>query len=150
LVAAQTHDDNVGFYVALEERLLSRGAGSDFDLAGSLRFGVANDDINPLSSFFGATLVATGLIADRPNDQLGVAVAMANAGRAYRTTIADAGGDPAHQEINFELTYYADVTEWLSVQPDLQWIVNPSADSAIDDALVAGLRVQVKNTWTVD
>lgn len=150
LVTAATHDGNVGFYIALEEPLLSRAGGADFDLAGSLRFGIANDDINPLSSFFGATVVATGLIAERPNDQLGLGVAMANAGRPFRATIADAGGDPAHQEINFELTYYADVTEWLSVQPDLQWIVNPGADSAVDDALVAGLRVQVKNTWTVD
>lgn len=149
LVTAETRDDNVGFYVALEERLGSREEGAPFDLAGSLRFGVADDDINPFESFFGATLVATGLIEARPNDQLGLGLAIVNAGDPFRFTIADAGGLPSRQEVNIELTYYADITDWLSVQPDLQWIINPGADHTIEDAFVAGLRVQVKNTWTL-
>jgi porin len=149
LVTAETHDDNMGFYVALEERLGSRENGAPFDLAGSLRFGVANDDINAFEGFFGATLVATGMIDARPNDQLGLGLAVVNAGDPFRFTIADAGGLPARHEVNIELTYYADVTDWLSVQPDLQWIINPGADHAIEDAFVAGVRVQVRNTWTV-
>ena len=149
LVGPATHDDNFGFYLALEERLGSRTEGAPFDLAGSLRFGVANDDINPLESYFGATLVATGLLEARPNDQLGLALAIANTGDPFRFTVADAGGLPARQEVNIELTYYADVTDWLSVQPDLQWIVNPGADHTIEDVFVAGLRLQVKDTWTL-
>ena len=94
--------------------------------------------------------MATGLIEIRPDDQLGLGVAVANAGDPFRQLIADAGGDPAEREINIELTYYADVTEWLSVQPDLQWIINPGADETVDDAFVAGLRFQLKKDWAVD
>ena len=149
-ITSDTHD-NRGAYVALEERLFAREDGGPwFDLAGSLHFGFADDDVNPLSSFFGATLVATGLIEIRPDDQLGLGVAVANAGDPFRQLIADAGGDPAEREINIELTYYADVTEWLSVQPDLQWIINPGADETVDDAFVAGLRFQLKKDWAVD
>lgn len=150
LVTAATHNNNRGGYMAVEERLMSRDDGCDFDLAGSLRFGAANDDINPLTSYFGASLVATGLIAARPTDQLGLAIAVANTGDKARELIADAGGDPADQEINLELTYYADITEWLSVQPDLQYVINPGADRTVDDALVAGLRIQVKQNWDFD
>ena len=150
LVTAETHS-NRGAYVALEERLMERADdGPWFDLSGSLRLGVADSDVNPLSSFFGATLVATGLIPARADDQLGLGLALANAGDAFRTVIADAGGTPARREINIELTYYADVTEWLSVQPDLQWIIDPGADRAVDDAFVAGLRFQLKSDWAID
>ena len=150
LVTAATHDDNRGAYVALEEPLWSRDDGAAFDLAGSLRFGVADDDINPLSSYFGASLVATGAIAARPDDQLGLAIAVAEAGGKFRSLIAGAGGDPAEREINIELTYYADMTEWLSLQPDLQWIIAPGADRAVEDAFVAGVRVQLKQQWSLE
>ena len=112
--------------------------------------GVANDDVNSVSSFFGASLVGTGVVAARPDDQLGLAVAVAEIGGKGRQLIVDAGGDPANREINIELTYYADITEWLSLQPDLQWIIAPGGDEAVDDAFVAGLRLQLKNSWSVD
>lgn len=147
--SARTHH-NRGAYVALEEALLSREEGCDFDLSGSVRFGVADSDINAVSSFFGATLVGTGVIAARPDDQLGFGVAVAELGRKGRQAIADAGGDPANREINIELTYYADVTEWLSLQPDVQYIISPGGDETVDDVLVAGLRLQLKKDWSVE
>lgn len=147
-LSTRTHH-NRGAYVALEEALWGRDE-IGFDLSGSLRLGVANDDVNSVSSFFGASLVGTGVVAARPDDQLGFAVAVAEIGSKGRQLIADAGGDPANREINIELTYYADITEWLSLQPDLQWIIAPGGDEAVDDAFVAGLRLQLKNNWSVD
>ena len=144
--STRTHH-NRGAYLALEEALWSREGGNDFDLSGSLRVGVADSDINAVSSFFGATLVGTGVIAARPDDQLGLGVAVASLGRKGRQAIFDAGGDPASREINIELTYYADITEWLSVQPDLQYIISPGGDDAVDDAFVAGVRLQLKKDW---
>ena len=150
LTTAATHRDNRGGYAAIEQRLMSRDEGCAFDLAGSLRLGVADDNINPLSSYLGAGLVATGLFSLRPDDQLGLAVAVANTGAKFRSQVALAGGDPADREINLELTYFADVTEWLSVQPDLQYVINPGADSSVDNAFVVGLRFQVKKNWGFD
>jgi porin len=142
LTEAVTHRDNRGVYAAVEETLMSKEDGGPFTLAGSLRVGLANDDINPLSSFAGASLVATGVIDARPDDQLGLAVAVANTGSKFRSQIADAGGDPAAREINLELTYRAQVTEWLALQPDLQWVINPGADETIEDVFAAGLRFE--------
>ena len=32
---------------------------------------------------------------------------------------------------------------WLEVQPDLQYVVHPGTDPALDDALVAGVRLEI-------
>jgi porin len=141
LVSAARQYGNRGAYVAIEEPLLSVDD-CGFALAGSLRFGVANADVNPVSRFLGAALVATGLIAARPDDQLGVAVGVASVGAKYRGLIAAGGGDAASAEINVELTYNAQLSDWLIVEPDIQWVLNPNADRSVGDAIVAGFRLQ--------
>ena len=145
LETAETHN-NAGIYLALEEKLLSAESGAGFDLSGSLRLGIANDDVNPLSTFFGATLVATGLIPAWPEDQLGLGVAIAHAGDKFQSTLMD----PADNEINIELTYFANLTESLSIQPDIQWVINPGLDGSIEDAFVFGVRLQLNKNWVID
>ena len=43
-----------------------------------------------------------------------------------------------------ELTYCDNLTPWISVQPDIQYIIDPNAGSAVRNALVAGARFTVK------
>lgn len=145
-LATGENKTNAGAYVALEEALLTADGGSSFDLSGSLRLGVANGDVNPVETFFSATLVATGLLASRPEDQLGLGVIVVDAGSAYLAGLTD----PADREINIELTYFAQVTEEIALQPDVQWVISPGADNSIEDALVFGLRLSVGKTWNVD
>ena len=58
--------------------------------------------------------------------------------------------NPADREINVELTYYAQLTDEITLQPDIQWIVNPGIDDDIADALVFGLRLSVGKTWEIN
>ena len=46
-------------------------------------------------------------------------------------------------EAVLELTYRAQITPWFALQPDVQWIIHPGGSTAIDDALVVGLRAAV-------
>ncbi len=46
-------------------------------------------------------------------------------------------------EAVLELTYRAQITPWFALQPDVQWIIHPGGSTAIDDALVIGLRAAV-------
>ena len=142
LVTSEEHT-NMGGYVALEENLLSSDA---FNLSGSVRAGFANGDANPVSSFFGATLVATGLFPSLPEDQIGLGVMVATASDKYLSTLAD----PKDQEIDFELTYFATLVENVSIQPDIQYVVNPGMDGSIDDALVIGVRLQLNKNWALN
>lgn len=46
-------------------------------------------------------------------------------------------------ETALELFYKAQITPWLTLKPDLQYIVNSGGDSSLGDTLVGTLRVEV-------
>lgn len=129
---------NQGSYV-LGEYAVSREAGDPRQgLSIFVRFGVANDAINPIARYQSLGMVYTGLLAGRDGDQLGLAIARAENGNKYRA----ASGLEA-SETNVELSYRAPVLPWLVVQPDIQYVVNPGTNPARDNALVVGMRVEV-------
>jgi len=43
-------------------------------------------------------------------------------------------------EIAVEMTYYADITPWWSIQPDIQYIIHPGGSSELPNAFMIGLR----------
>ncbi len=49
--------------------------------------------------------------------------------------------DDVTRETAIELFYKAQLTEFMSIQPDIQYIANPSGNG--DDALVFGIRFEV-------
>ena len=103
-----------------------------------MRYGVASDEVNRIGQYFGTGLVWNDLPGGL-DDRAGIAVASAFAGDPVR----DAGASRA--ETNIELTYSVQVTPWLRLQPDIQYIFNPGLDRSLDDALVIGLRVELNN-----
>jgi len=44
---------------------------------------------------------------------------------------------------SLELTYQAQLTKWLSIQPDLQVIVNSGGNNELNNAIVVGGRVSL-------
>ena len=52
-------------------------------------------------------------------------------------------GDRDAREVVIETAYNAVLTEWLSVQPDLQYVMNPGGDAKFKNAIVVGLRVKI-------
>ncbi len=135
-------DDGNGGVYAFVDAPLYRSDRSGRSVSGFLRVGVVNDEINPFGHYVGAGAVVTGLFANRPDDTFGVAVAAARTGSDFRRVAGASGG-----ETNVELTYSAQLTDWLMLQPDIQYIRNPSADPALDDALVIGLRLVLSKRW---
>ena len=50
-------------------------------------------------------------------------------------------GDPRDGwEVALEATYRARIAHWFILQPDAQYVVNPSGDRDLRDALVIGIR----------
>ncbi len=128
---------NHGVYAIGSRRLL----GSDTHLPAVdafVQLGAAEANRNILNRYIGAGLEATGLLPSRPHDVLGVAMARAHTGRAYRRITA--GAAPA--ETVLELTWSTPISRHFSLQPDLQYIIDPSAQSTIDNALALGFRMQ--------
>jgi porin len=76
----------------------------------------------------------------RSGDHLGIAVASARAGDPYRDFLEQQGAGAERHETTWELTYQAQINERLVIQPDIQYVQNPSASSGLDNAWVFGLR----------
>ncbi len=137
------HGDD-GVYALVEGRLLARpGAGSgdgDGGLSAWLRVGAANGDINPVQNYLGAGLVYTGLVKGREKDEVGVAIARAGFGPGARYQARLSGRDIASAETDLEATYRFVFRDWLNLQPDLQYVIDPHGDRHIANALVVGLR----------
>lgn len=134
-----TVDGNDGWYIGAERRfeLVTRQASA------FVRYGRANDELNPLEDYFGAGIVVEGALSARPYDSLGLAVASAGAGDDYRRFLDDAGERAASRETTWELTWRAPINEHLVLQPDVQWVRNPAASHELEDAVVVGLRFEL-------
>ena len=107
------------------------------------RAGIADGDVQQFAAYAGAGVVYTGLVPRRDADELGFGVAAAFNGSPYERAIRADGGSPADAEIALEWTYRAVLTPWLSLQPDLQYILDPGARSDRPNAVVLGLRTEI-------
>lgn len=136
-IAARTRDDNRGIYAIGEKDLWRAEDGRGVGVFGQLGF--APGDRNQIATYAGGGLTWTGAVPGREADVLGLAVAHARNGDRFRRL--NPGSERA--ETTIEATYQIQPLPWLSLQPDVQYVVNPSTDSSIDNAFVVGLRVQV-------
>jgi len=104
----------------------------DQGLGAFLQASWAPDDRNEGTQYFGAGMLYRGLIRRRHADVFGAAVAY------FRTS-------PLLPELTsetaIELFYKAEVTPWLTIQPDIQFIANPGGDGR--DALAIGMRFEL-------
>jgi porin len=128
--------NNYGGYVVIDKTIFpeteEQGLGAFF------QFGGAPRHLNEVDFYYGAGLNYTGLIPGRDHDQAGFAVAYALISR----DLVDAGG--RHDaEITFEWTYKARICDYFIIQPDIQYIRNPGADVSLEDAVAAGIRVEL-------
>lgn len=130
-------DFNNGVYFIGEKTLLHN---SQSALGGFLQVGIADSKRNQINTYIGTGLNYKGLFIQRKDDILGLAVAHAITSSDYRSFV---GTNSEKYETAIELTYQAQITDYSAIQPDLQYIVNPSMDKTIKNATVAGIRVAI-------
>ena len=51
------------------------------------------------------------------------------------------------RETSVELTYRLAAAEWLTLQPNLQYVSNPGFDPGLRNAWVMGLRIELAAGW---
>ncbi len=138
------HGRNFGIY-GLGEYTVFRESGDDeqgLEVFG--RWGYANPDFNPVEHFFSVGMVYTGLFPHRDQDKIGLGMTAAIHGNPFRQAQSQEGFATTRTETNFELTYRAQLTPWLFVQPDLQLVLNPGINPEYSHALAGGVRVHVE------
>ncbi|HET7307489.1 MAG TPA: carbohydrate porin [Gammaproteobacteria bacterium] len=126
---------NRGWYVIGSGRIAGNQSGPAVHMF--VQLGGAPSDRNPLDRYLGAGITVRGLVAARPDDTFGVAIARAGTSRAFKHITRAA----AAAETACELTYRANLTDQLYLQPDVQYIANPGGVSDVDNTWIVGLRI---------
>ena len=126
---------------------------------GIMAFGlimVGPDDRNRESVYLEGGFNWKGLFG-RPTDTAGIAVAYAQTSDSVRrfgaeSIAATGAGIPnkAHETV-IEATYYYQIAPWFSIQPDVQYVINPGASldqtdraaKALSDTLTFGVRSRI-------
>ena len=86
----------------------------------------APDDQNLVDFFFNGGVTLTAPLPGRDNDQAGIDFGIGKVSSQAAALDQDSGAPAQTTEELIELTYQAQVTGWLVVQPDLQYVINPS------------------------
>lgn len=107
------------------------------------RFAFEPQDRNFLGFYFDTGLSYTGLIPGRDEDVIGIALGYGQLTNGAKDVLASSGETHPDYEIVLEFTYQANLTPWLSVQPDLQYIAHPGGTRTLGDAWVLGIRTVV-------
>ena len=148
-----------GFYAVVDQMIWRREAGSDQGLGVFARVMGDPTAANQVAFYADGGVNYKGLLAERPDDVLGVAFAYAGISGEARGADGDTrrftGTDRPIRDFEavLEVTYKAQVAPWWTLQPDLQLIFHPgggiappsdtTGSAAIPDALVLGLRTVV-------
>ncbi len=133
---------NNGLYAFAEGPVLRPAGNSDRGMDAFLRIGVADSSFNQFQSYWSGGVVFRGIWAARPDDRLGVAVAYARNGDDFKTQARLDADHVKTGEINIEVTYSTQVNDWLAIQPNLQYVINPGGLGNFSNALAAGVRLE--------
>lgn len=124
------YGDNYGFYTTLDRMLVPETDDAGQGLGVFAQFSWATPSRNQLDRNYGAGLVYRGLVPDRDSDVLGLGFSLVE----FSPTVRNTTGQTSENAV--ELFYKAQLREWLSFQPDIQYIARPNGIER--DALVVG------------
>jgi porin len=126
---------NYGLYLLLDQMVYREdGAQSTQGLTPFATVAFAPPNRNTFPIFFSAGLIYLGLLPGRDHDT-------AAFGLAYGKFSKYLSGQ--HYEMVLEWTYEVALAPWLTLQPDVQYILQPSGLSSVANALVLGMQIAI-------
>mgnify|MGYP003583150458 CR=1 FL=1 len=151
----RTHSSKHGWWVVAQQQVTAHNGDANRGLSLFANFTVHDKDTNVVDNYQQVGLVYKGAFDGRPKDDIGFGVARihVNDDVRKRAELINAGNglddydNPAfvpiqRSEYHAELYYGFHVTDWLTVRPNLQYIKSPGGVDEVDNALVAGIKVQ--------
>jgi porin len=134
-----------GGYIGGATRLYSQTARRGLD--GFVNIGFGSSTTQQIDRSLNVGLLYTGLLDSRPSDKLGVAIGIARAGNPYKQMQIAAGAGVETYETNFELTYRAPINSWLTIQPDIQYWINPDMDPTLKNDLLFLVHFEISHVF---
>jgi porin len=151
----RVHDSKHGYWFVAQQQLTSHNgdASRGLNIAANATF--HDKDTNFIDNYQSLMFVYKGPFDARPKDDVGIGFARIhvnddvkkNAELVNASNGVSDYNDPVFSpiretEYNYEINYGFHVTNWLTVRPNLQYITHPGGVDEVDNALVAGLKIQ--------
>ena len=131
-----------GGYLGAATRVYTIDGGRAVDVFAN--YGFANPDANAVNQSLSAGVTVTVLFDTRPHDRLGLAI-----GYLHVSQDSFFARFPfnATYEVPIELTYRAQIADWPTVQPNIQYIHNPTVQltPTKKDDFVFGLHFEISH-----
>jgi porin len=139
--SGKMYGSDYGFYAIIDQQIFALPGDPAKGVNVFGRVAGAPSDRNAADFYFDGGLVFSGFIPNRSDDSFG-------AGFAYTKISDDMRANPAPDfdrrfEAMAELFYKAQIVPGLTLQPDLQYMWNPGANSANHNAIYGGLRTSI-------
>lgn len=115
-----------GVYVLVDQSITHK-------LSAFARFGVASANSNEVKNNLSSGVVIKGLFGGRAEDKLGLAF----------TQVQPTQDQDTAQETSYEITYRMQFGRGIALQPDFQYVQNPSFSKQNENALVGTVRVEI-------
>ena len=151
----RTRSSKKGYWFVAQQQLTTHNgdASRGLNIAANATF--HDKETNLVDNYQSLMLVYKGPFDARPKDDVGIGVARLHVNNDVKKNselLNDARGvsdydNPLYTpiretEYNVELNYGFHVTNWLTVRPNLQYVVQPGGVDKVDNALEAGLKIQ--------
>ena len=149
-VPALVENSESGWYAMAQQQVTTVHGDASRGLTVFANFVQANRDTATIDQVFIVGLFYTGPFDARPQDDIGFAVGRThvnnNVAQGQQLQNANGLGPVAVQsnEYPIELYYTFNIGNWLSLRPNIQYIVHPGGTSQNDNVVVLGLKAGVK------
>ena len=137
------HKGNWGVYGLGEKVLFSNESNPSDFVSVFLRAGISDKHINCIDGYLGCGIVVSESFFRGFQDPIGLAVAAAHMSSKFREMTWPGNGTDNDWEVSLELSYRAQASNMLAIQPDLQYIISPGFDPVIDNAFIIGMRLEL-------
>jgi len=128
---------------SLAEGYIFRKPGSSRGLMAFVRMGIADREVDRFNYSFSAGLDFKGILKTRAKSELALSIADAHLSPVYREALNAQGIASNSGETALELTYRDYLRPWVSLQPDLQYIINPDGLKSQQNGAIFGLRTEI-------
>ncbi len=136
-----THDGSTGGYVIGDATVYEDDVGRRLSVFGQVGLGDAR--VNRFGLYTGGGVSLAGAIPGRDRDQLGFGVAAAHNGGHFIDQQRKARARVDRVETTLELTYLASIASWVTVHPDLQYVLKPNTSPRTPNALIGLIRIEL-------
>ena len=151
----KSHSSKHGYWFVAQQQLTSHNGDATRGLNIAANATFHDKDTNFIDNYQSVMFVYKGPFDARPKDDIGIGAARIHVNKDVKRNaellnasngVSDydnAAFSPIREtEYNYELNYGIHVTNWLTVRPNLQYITHPGGVDEVDNALVAGLKIQ--------